>query len=306
MSENTPPPDLQSLPFVVTPRQMHKFVGLTALGLPLVLLLLGLFARPVCFMDSISHFYYTPIGGDILVGALSVIGAIMLSFYTYKGDDSDRNSAYNRRNAFLAKLAGACALGVAFAPTAGLGCSYAGEASRFLIENTQFTVPEGAARSIYVDGAMVEGELRSDLWALLGLDQVLWGALGAVHYLSARVMFGILGYFSYFVFTGVQTADAVKTGGGLTDIKIWRNRIYRFAGALIFASIAALIVKVGLESLVLRDDARLNFKEWWNGLYLTFVFEAVGLIAFGVSWLVKARIFGWFEDAQDASASRAT
>ncbi len=292
----TPPTDFRNVPFVVTPKQMHKFVGLTALGLPIILLILGVFARPICFMTSISHFYYTPVGGDILVGALSIIGAIMLFFYAYKGDDSDRNSAYNRRNARLAKLAGLFALGVAFVPTSGLGCYYDGEASRFLIENTQYTVPDGAPRSIYVDGVTVDGGLSSNLWALLGLGGFLWGALGLVHYLSAAGMFAILGYFSFFVFTRVQTDDALAGTDTLTEVKELRNRIYRVAGGLIFFAIATLVVKVGLESFFLKDAALLAFRDWWNGLYLTFIFEALGLAAFGVSWLVKARIFGWFED----------
>lgn len=296
---------LLNVPFVVTPKQIHKFVGCTALGLPLALLVLPLFA-PICFMASISHFYYTPVGGDILVGSLSVIGAIMLYFYAYKGDDDPRNSAYNLRNARLAKLAGLCALGVAFVPTSGLGCPHDGDAARFLIEATMFDVPDGAPeRSFNVPGAFATGTLVSDLWALLGIGSTLGTVLGIVHYLSAATMFGILGYFSFFVFTAVQTSDALENGD-LTEVKKMRNRIYRVAGGLIFFAIAALAVKFGLETF-LQDASALAFSDWWNGLYLTFVFEALGLAAFGVSWLVKARIFGWLEDGgQDASANRAT
>ncbi len=303
--QNTNNEALLNVPFIVTPRQVNKFVGWTALGLPLVLIFVWLIS-PICFMSSISHFYYTPVGGDILVGSLTVIGAIMMLFYKYKGDDSTGNSAYNRRNARLAKLAGLCALGVAFAPTSGLGCGYDGQASRFLIEATGYGVPDGAPeRSFNVPGAFATGTLVYDLNTLLGLTGIWHTILGAVHYLSAATMFGILGYFSFFVFTAVQTSDATENGE-LTEVKKMRNRIYRVAGGLIFFSIAALIVKFGLEYFL--DDARaLAFKDWWNGLYLTFIFEALGLIAFGVSWLLKARIFGLLEDpGQEASASRAT
>lgn len=295
---------LLNVPFSVTTRQVNKFVGWTALGLPLVLILVWLIF-PICFMTSISHFYYTPVGGDVLVGSLSVIGAIMMLFYKYKGNDSDRNSAHSLRNARLAKLAGLCALGVAFVPTSGLGCGYDGQASRFLIQGTMFGVPDGAPeRSFNVVGAFAEGTLVYDLNTLLGVTGIWHTVLGAVHYASAAMMFGILGYFSFFVFTDVQTSDALENGD-LTEVKKMRNRIYRVAGGLIFLSIAALVMKFGIEHFL--DKGALAFKDWWNGLYLTFIFEAIGLSAFGVSWLVKARIFGWFEDdAQDASASLAT
>lgn len=295
MSEDIQESAMRNLPFVVTPQEMHKFVGLTAVGLALVLIVLPLIL-PICFMSSISHFYYTPVGGDVLVGALTVIGAIMLCFYTYKGDDGDENSAYSRRNARLAKLAGLCALGVAFAPTSGLGCFYEGEASRFLVANTEFTVAADFPRTIYDETARAIGTLTFDLWALMGVEGTLGWLLGSVHYVSAGLMFGILGYFSFFVFTRVQTPRAMATRDTMTRVKVNRNRIYRFAGALIFLSIAALIVKFGLEKAILSGGQLLAFLQWWNGLYLTFIIEMVGLVAFGVSWLVKARIFGWFED----------
>ncbi len=282
---------IEEVPFRVTPKQMHKFVGMTALCLPIVLMLVPLI-WPVCFMTSISHFYYTPVGGDILVGSLSVIGAIMLFFYAYKGDDGDAHSAYSRRNARLAKVAGLCALGVAFVPTGGLGCAYDGEAARFLIFEAGFTTPAGAPRSIYVEGAMATGTLTAEFAKLLGLPKFV----GGLHYASALGMFLILGYFSFFVFTQVQTAAARETATELTEVKRTRNRLYRLAGGVIFFAIFALIVKVGLESFFLQGEEQLAFTEWWNGLYLTFVFEALALIAFGVSWLVKARIFGWLED----------
>ena len=286
---------LEQVPFRVTPKQLHKFVGMTALCLPIVLILIPL-VWPICFMTSISHFYFTPVGGDILVGGLSVIGAILLFFYTYKGNDGEDNSAYSKRNARLAKIAGLCALGVAFLPTSGLGCAYDGEAARFLIAEAGFTVPEGEPRSIFAKDAMATGELTSELAGLVGLPAIA----GLLHYASALGMFLILGYFSFFVFTEVQTDAARGEVDGLTEVKRTRNRLYRIAGALIFFAIGALIVKVGLESVFLKDAAQLAFKEWWNGFYLTFLFEALALIAFGVSWLVKARIFGWLEDTGHA------
>jgi hypothetical protein len=296
MSIITPPIAApEDIPFVVTPKQVAKFAGATALGLPILLLLLTWWT-PVCFMASISHFYYTPVGGNVLVGSLSVIGAIMMFFYKFKGDEGPENKAYSRRNARLAKIAGACALGVAFVPTTDFGCQYDGQPSRFFLADTQYTVPEGEPRTIYAPGAEVTGTISNDFWGLFGVDNPI---LDAVHYLSALGMFLILAYFSFFVFTQVQTPAATESHtlqGAPTDIKQVRNAIYRAMGIAIALSIVALAVKAGVQSFVLKDAALVDFQTWWNGYRLTFVFEAIALIAFGVSWLVKARILRLLED----------
>ncbi|MBT8423899.1 MAG: hypothetical protein KJO67_02895 [Silicimonas sp.] len=284
---DTEPAVLRHLPFVVTPREMHKFVGAISLGLPLVLLAIAA-ATPICFMQSISHYYYTPLGGDVLVGGLTVIAAIMIYFYQYKGDEGDENSAYNLRNARLAKLAGLFALGVAFLPTSGAGCPFKQNAARFLVPDTTLDTER-----------LPVGALSSDFWAIFVSDTRLSGLLGWLHYLSALGMFLILGYFSYFVFTRVQTRAATEThsmAGELTPSKKLRNRIYRIAGIAIALSILALAVKFALAQFILPTDRRSAFEAWWNGWHLTFLFEAVALMAFGVSWLVKARILAVLED----------
>lgn len=289
-----PRPDPDDIPFIVTPKQVAKYVGATAFGLPVVLALLG-WLTPVCFMDSISHFYYTPVGGNVLVGSLTVIGAVMIFFYKFKGDEGPEHAAYSRRNARLAKIAGLCALGVAYVPTGGFGCQYAGEPSRFFLSDTRFTVPEGVPVSIYLPEAMIEGTLSHGFWGLFGIES--W-VLSAIHYLSALGMFAILGYFSFFVFTRVQTPAATESrslSGRPTDTKKLRNAIYRTMGIAIAAAILTLAVKA-LVQASLDGSELVAFLDWWNGYGLTFVAETVALIAFGVSWLVKARILRVFED----------
>lgn len=296
MTDSIPPvADPDDIPFIVTPKQVAKFVGATAFGLPIVLLVLT-WLTPICFMASISHFYYTPIGGNVLVGSLSVIGAIMIFFYKFKGNEGPENAAYSRLNARLAKFAGICALGVAFVPTGGFGCQYVGQPSRFFLTDTQFTVPPGEPRTIYAPGAEISGTLSNNFWGIFGIDSAI---LSMVHYLSALGMFLVLGYFSYFVFTKVQTPAATESltlEGAPTDTKKFRNKIYRVAGVAIALSILALAVKAGVQAFILKDAALVEFLTWWNGFRLTFLFEAIALIAFGVSWLVKARILKVFED----------
>ena len=287
MSDQT----ILNLPFEVNPKRINATIGAIAFLLPLSLLGYAAWSETTCFMYSISHFYYTRVGGDILVGALAVVGAVMVLFYVYKGDDAPGNEAHNRRNALLAKVAGLCGLGVAFIPTGGVGCDYsasdAAEVSRFFLLATEAD-PGGA----------VSGEVSYDFWASLGH----WPAgevpfvLANLHYISAAGMFAILAYFSLRVFTGVQTPAATQTlslGGPKTSRKRTRNGIYLAMGALMLLAMAALAVKMGVTNWTENGAA---FEARWNAARMTFWCEAVALMAFGVSWAVKGRIFGLLED----------
>lgn len=101
----------------------------------------------------------------------------------------------------------------------------------------------------------------------IGIDGVgtlmLSGGLSnALHFISAGTMFLSLAYISYFQFT--------KSGGELTTSKIKRNRVYRTSGIIIFSS----FVVVALTAIISTGP-------------LVLILEAVMLIAFGASWLVK-------------------
>ncbi|SIN82309.1 hypothetical protein [Vannielia litorea] len=281
-----------NLPFEVNPKRINATIGAIAFLLPVSLFLLASLSPTTCAMYSISHFYYTRIGGDILVGALAVVGAVMVLFYVYKGDDAPGNEAHNRRNALLAKAAGLFGLGVAFIPTGGVGCDYPAsegfDVSRFFVLNT------------VIDGeGVVGGEKSFDFWLSFGH----WSApeevpflLAHAHYISAAGMFAILAYFSLRVFTRVQTPAATRSHtlvGEKTSAKRTRNAIYTGMGWLMLLAMGALAVKMGVANWTEGGAA---FEARWNAARLTFWCEAVALMAFGVSWAVKGRIFGLLED----------
>lgn len=283
------------LPFKVDPRRVNATIGVIAFLLPIALAATALLSEATCFMSSISHFYYTAVGGDILVGALSVVGAVMILFYVYKGSPGAEHPAHSRLNAQLAKLAGVFALGVAFAPTGGIGCRYGAtpeeEVSRFFLTGTG------------VDGTgAITGTANADFWVSLGL----WDSPAEVpflfanaHYLSAAAMFALLAYFSLVVFTRVQTPaarDPAKPDGGLTDTKWWRNALYYGFGGVIVAAMAALGVKMALVTWILDPAAAAVFSARWDAARGTFWCEAAGLMAFGAAWAVKGRLFGLLED----------
>jgi hypothetical protein len=88
-------------------RRLASMVGYTAIGLPIVLGLGGVVLGD--FRSSLSAFYYeTVLLGDVFVGALVFIGALMLA---YRG--------WSRKVADLATLGGLCACMVALFPAAG-------------------------------------------------------------------------------------------------------------------------------------------------------------------------------------------
>jgi len=100
----------------------------------------------------------------------------------------------------------------------------------------------------------------------------------ALHYASAVVFFACLAVFSLVLFT--RTGDS----GQLSARKRRSNKIYRICGWLILAALAALIALVlagrfagpAANDLIQRND-------------LIFWVEALGVWAFGISWLVKGR-----------------
>ena len=105
-------------------------------------------------------------------------------------------------------------------------------------------------------------------------------------------MFLILAYFSYFVFTRENSSASLAAG----NRKSRRNRAYRVLGVIIFASVLALGVKAAALEFVLDPATAENFGKWWDGLRLTFWFEALGLVAFGLSWMIKGRFLKYYED----------
>jgi hypothetical protein len=93
-------------------------------------------------------------------------------------------------------------------------------------------------------------------------------AVALVHLLCACALFVLLAVFSLVLFTRTG-------GGGRSAAKGRRNVVYRVCGGLIVATIALVVV----SNIVDPPSS-------WHSL---FWLESVGVVAFGISWLVK----GW-------------
>jgi len=100
--------------------------------------------------------------------------------------------------------------------------------------------------------------------------------VSTAHLLSACVLFLLLAIFSLNRFTMTQP------GKPMSAAKRMRNVVFRICGW----TIVGTIVLVALSNVVDPPDS-------WHSL---FFLETVGVVAFGISWLVKSGIFGLLAD----------
>ena len=96
--------------------------------------------------------------------------------------------------------------------------------------------------------------------------------VGGVHFASAILFFVILAGMSLFLFT--RTADRAT----MTEQKRSRNRVYVACGVTMLASLAVIGI------------SKLPNPNWGEAIQLVFWCETLALVAFGVSWLVKAEV----------------
>ncbi len=282
----------QSLPFSVDLRRVNRAVGYVAVLLPLTLLALTVFGG-LCFRASISHYYFSRLGGDVFVGALVFIGLLLAFLYDFGPARPDGYLQHRKCDLWLAKLAGFCALAVALIPTTESGCVYqsAHVARVFLVD------PAGA-EAFHAPASHVTGVISHDFWASFagfGTADRVPAVLQAAHVTLAGVMLTILAYFSFFVFT---RANSSTSSGPVSpgSRKALRNRLYRVLGLAIAFAVVAITAKTALMLWALNADQAATVDLWWDGLRLTFVLETLALISFGLSWLIKGRFINRFED----------
>ncbi len=288
--------------FTVDGNRVVRTVGYIAFCLPFALLLSSaLTGGPV--MYSISHYYYTRLGGDVLVGGLSIIGVILVFFFTYESSAIKQHPTRARINAILAIIAGLAAMGVAYIPTTGWGVQPPAVGENSTMALRVFLANVVANGSVQVPETLLSGIIHNGFSAPAG--QICQAAENRgidLHAVSALVMFLILSYYSACVFTLVHSNRSLvqngKRPGELTAQKRKRNRWYRVLGLLILAAILGLVAKFTISRLKGGDCApeAQAFLEVWNGYRLTLIAESIGMCAFGVSWAIKGRRFSSLND----------
>lgn len=103
--------------------------------------------------------------------------------------------------------------------------------------------------------------------------------IGVAHLACAFLLFSILAYFCLGIFPREKNATQ-----GREENKKRRNIRYRLCGGLIILCLLAIAV-----GMVLSKTGQIA---WWNCYKLSFIFEAIALLAFGYSWLVKSKFNG--------------
>ena len=233
---------------------LSRWIGYCAVGLPLAMLYgvyVGWPFGKVCFATSISHFYYTRGFGDIFVGILFFVAIFLYNFRGKKQIDT-----------LCATVAGFFALGVAFFPTANAPCEYHNQQARILTDMSDKVI------GVFPDFFMASP------WS------------GNLHLGSASLLFIFLAWYSFYVFASDHQEVKYRTAKGeLTEVKILRNKVYRWCSYAIVIAILAIAI---LPKLV--GDV------WWDSYHLTFWFEALALVAFGTAWMVHGRAFKALKD----------
>ena len=90
-----------------------------------------------------------------------------------------------------------------------------------------------------------------------------------IHFIAATLFFIILAYISYFLFTLSDDPPSQRT-----HRKRDRNKVYRICGGVMVLCIVILAIYFLFD-----------LKGWPHNT--VFIFEAIALIAFGISWLTK-------------------
>lgn len=167
----------------------------------------------------------------------------------------------NRGENILATLAGIGSILIAIFPTSGTGCG------------DQIIQARLFASVSSPDPAMPSAPLNGKFFDLFALSHTL-------HLVSAALVFLFLAWYCLVVFT--RPVPGVSTdleSGHLTPVKKWRNGIYYFCGGIIVLAILAMFF--------------FRNAEWWDLYKGTLIAETAALWAFGVSWIVKGRLFGF-------------
>jgi len=249
-----PDPDRREDFETIQERNLARMAGLVAVGLPIVLIWAGLQPQH-CFRDSVSHFYFDPFFGGVVVGALIFIALFLIVYHPA-----------SRGERIASTIAGVGAAMVALVPTTGTGCEAFGDAT------------DTTRTRLFAD-ILVTGDTVAPIEISVTQGFTLLEQIKSFHVIGAAIMFLYLGLYCMFVLT--RTVEERHLSNGKTrPSKARRNRFYVICGGIIIACAVALAFKQ-----LLPDD-----NIFWNANNLTFWVEAIALWAFGAAWAAKGRL----------------
>lgn len=187
---------------------LRRAVGYVALILPLVLGFGHYFHSNMFMQPSLSHFYYMPVLGDIMIGSLCAVGGFLIYYRGYEKTDSRLTTA-----------AGISVIGVALIST----------------ENDPGLFAQGYTRAIVDVQSAAPGSLT---YSEIVFELTPWMPL--LHVLFALIFFACLAWISFFEFT--KTAPNQE----MTTEKRQRNKVYKTTGWIIVIMMLLIMARMEL------------------------------------------------------------
>jgi hypothetical protein len=260
---------------------LRRAVGWIAILLPIVLLVGNLISSAASPPESMSGYYYTDMR-NIFVGSLCALGVFLVAYNGY--DNVDR---------WVTSIAGLGAIGVAFCPTKPAVCV-----------TGAVTCPPPSVRQLATHQTVV-GDIH------LGFALVAFLMLGLMALRFAKTGptpagLGWVGQLRYGLGFGAPAAGAPAAGApaagppgaGQPAVGAPRDSaadtvIYRVSGITVFACVLLAILANLLPASVNAS---------WR---LLFIFEAVAVVAFGVSWFAKGHTIAGIQALMQRGATAA-
>jgi hypothetical protein len=229
---------------------LRRAVGWIAIFLPIVLLAGNLISSAASPPESMSGYYYTDMR-NIFVGSLCALGVFLVAYNGY--DNVDR---------WVTTIAGLGAIGVAFCPTKPAVC-VAGAAACPAPSVRQLAIHQTVVGDIHLGFALLA-------FLMLGLMALRFAKTGPTP--SGQGLVGQLRYGLGFGPPTTAQSNTAQPRDSAAD-----TVIYRVSGITVFACVLLAILANLLPASVNAS---------WR---LLFIFEAVAVVAFGVSWFVKGQ-----------------
>jgi len=262
-------------------RAMAASIGAIACFLAFFVARVDVAFQDSCARLSISHYFYEPMAGTLMVMSLTFAGAFMIA---YEGRA--------KLDAWVAFFGGCGALVLAFFPTDGLGCPV-GTVADFR-PSLIFEVP-----TVFADGAKPETFAVTATTA-----RIASGYSQTLHFAGAGVLFLSLLYFTAFAFVRVNHVKDLRTYDPKTDIRQDKTRCKRIRNA--FYVVLSALIAFGILVVLANETQIAKDTSVWLGKMIAKIpgtpseaagyprpvyhGELIALGAFGLAWLLHGRL----------------
>jgi hypothetical protein len=265
-------PSTEGRELVVSYLFLRRAVGWIAILLPIVLLAGNLISSAASPPESMSGYYYTDMR-NIFIGSLCALGVFLVAYNGY--DNVDR---------WVTTIAGLGAIGVAFCPTKPAVC-VAGAVACPAPSVRQLATHQTVVGDIHLGFALLA-------FVMLGLMALRFAKTG-----PTPAGLGWAGQLRYGLGFGPPAAGQPPAAGppaaGAPRDPAADTVIYRVSGITVFACVLLAILANLLPASVNAS---------WR---LLFIFEAVAVVAFGVSWFAKGHTIAGIQALMQRGATAA-